>query len=389
MPPPKPSLFSFEYTMESAIKNSDIIKSFDYDLERTIKAQPGTPVSYGSEVRPMYQLDVLLHNHPNYKRFRNNMINGIDYPLKEIDEVTRLEMLTKQLIKGNHKSTIEGEDRANVTKAMRTDVTRGFGYIITTDCAAKIKDAEIYPLGLQHQTTINERGEIIPKKRVCHDLSNERKTGLSLNQRVIEEEIPDVLFGHTLMRVLTGIHHIRYFNPNKRILMNKVDIEKAYRRLHTTGKMAAKCIATWYLDNKKNDDKASDKDIAIALGRLPFGSKPAPAEFSNCSDITFDLANDLMNCDLWDVDTLPCPLRKEIPPPKRFTDNIPFGNALEADVKLPKNYKGGVDGYIDDGLGIVLDSDENQDMVKRAEQCLPMALHLQFRPNASQDEPIE
>ena len=299
-------------------------------------------------------------------------------------------MLQKQLQKGNHKSTdLHKDDRPNVTKAMHTDVTRGFGIIMTPQCAAKIKQAEIYPLGLQHQTTINDRGEIIPKKRVCHDLSNNRKSGLSLNQRVIEEEIPTVLFGYTLMRVLSAIHHLRYFNPNERILLNKVDIEKAYRRLHTTGKMTAKCIATWYLDQMGEQYKTSDEQIAIALGRLPFGSKPAPAEFSNCSDITFDLANDLMNCDLWDVESLPCPLRKEIPPPKRLPDENPFGVAYESDVKLPKSFKGGVDGYIDDGLGMVLDSKENEKMVKRAEQCLPMALHLQFCPNAGSDEPIE
>ena len=77
------------------------------------------------------------------------------------------------------------------------------------------------------------------------------------------------------------------------------------------------------------------------------------------------------------------------PPPKRFPDGNPFGEAYESDVKLPMSFKGGVDGYIDDGLGMVLDSEENEKMVERAEQCLPMALHLQFRPNAGSDEPIE
>ena len=49
--------------------------------------------------------------------------------------------------------------------------------------------------------------------------------------------------------------------------MNKVDIEKAYRRLHISGDMAAKTIATWHLPQDE-----SDEDIAVALGRLPFGS---------------------------------------------------------------------------------------------------------------------
>lgn len=123
---------------------------------------------------------------------------------------------------------------------METDVARGFGFIITKSCAAKLKGAEIYPISLQHQWTINEEGKSIPKKRVCHDQSNNKKLGLSVNQRCNEDDIPDVAFGWTLQRVLHMIHHLRLHHPNKRILMNKVDIEKAYRRLHISGDMAAK-----------------------------------------------------------------------------------------------------------------------------------------------------
>ena len=63
VPAPKPSLFAFEYTQEAALKNSTILKKYDYDIAKAIEAQPNTIVSYGSEVRPMEQLDVLLHNH--------------------------------------------------------------------------------------------------------------------------------------------------------------------------------------------------------------------------------------------------------------------------------------------------------------------------------------
>ena len=345
-PPPKPSLSAFEYTKEAALKNSLILKKYDYDFTKAIEAQPGTTVSYGSEVRPMEQLEILLHNHPNFPRFRSNMTKGISYPLEELDEDTRLNMLNKQLQKGNHKSTMDEEARKNTTKSMQTDVERGFGIIITKKCAALIKGAEAYPLGMQHQTTINERGESIPKKRLTHDLSNERKKGLSINQQVKEDLIPTVIFGYALMRVLTKIHQLRLRYPNERILLNKVDIEKAYRHLHTSGQITAKCIATWYLDQfgENNEYSISEEEIAVALGRLPFGSTPAPAEFSNCSKMCFDLANDLMNCKLWDPSELPCPLREHIPPPKRLPDNAPFGKACEATVSLHPDFKGGTDG---------------------------------------------
>ena len=339
----------------------------------------------------MEQLEVLLHHHPNFPRFKSNMKEGITYPIQPINEQTRIDTLNKQLEKGNHKSTLGLDARKNTTKSMKTDVIRGFGFIMSKRCASRLKEAEIYPLGMQHQTTINEIGKSIPKKRLTHDLSANRRKGLSINQRVIEEEVPPVMFGYTLQRVLTCIHQLRFNHPNERILLNKVDIEKAYRRLHTTGDMAAKCIAIWHLDDidEKGNLSTSDEEIAVALGRLPFGSSPAPAEFSNASDIVFDLASDLMQCEHWSPDELPCPLKNEIPPTKRLPDNIPFGKAYQADVDLGTDYKGSTDGYIDDGANVVLDSEENKEMVKRAEQCLPMALHLIFRPNAGELEPIQ
>ena len=101
--------------------------------------------------------------------------------------------------------------------------------------------------------------------------------------------------------------------------------------------MTAKCIAQW--------KTKEEEEIAIALERLPFGSMPAPAEFSICSDITFDLARDLMECESRDPEELASPLKEEIPPPVRLPDNIPFGTAMETDLHLPPEWKGGTDGY--------------------------------------------
>jgi len=86
--------------------------------------------------------------------------------------------------------------------------------------------------------------------------------------------------------------------------------------------MAAKCIAMWFIQNHKSDYIPDEEEIAVALSRLPLGSMPAPAEFSNCSDITFDFANDLMNCTHWDPSKYPSPLKQEIPSPKRLDNSI-------------------------------------------------------------------
>jgi hypothetical protein len=74
--------------------------------------------------------------------------------------------LNEQLERGNHKSALCPDAREHVDKAMLSDIELGYGIPITIDCIRKLKHAEVYPIGLQHQQTINEDGQIIPKKRI-------------------------------------------------------------------------------------------------------------------------------------------------------------------------------------------------------------------------------
>jgi len=269
---------------------------------------------------------------------------------------------------------------------MRQEVALGYAIPISRDCVRNLKHGELYPLGLAHQLTINDQGLQIPKKRVTHDLSNRKKHGLSINQRVIDEELPACQYGHAILRFLHLVHHIRLQHPNQRILMCKSDIDKAYRRLHTTPRIAAKCMTAWSTNIDK-DETQQEAFIGLLLTRLPFGSSPAPAEFSICSDTIFDLANDLLHCTLWDPTALPSPYDADLPAPEHLPNDTPFGDALPVDVHLPPSQKAGVEGYIDDGIVAVLDAPITKRMVERARQALAMANHLVFRPQAH-DEPI-
>ncbi|KAL7504543.1 hypothetical protein ACHAXN_002172, partial [Cyclotella atomus] len=364
------------------IHNSEILEQHNFDLEAAIASDNDfTPLTLGSELRPIDQLDKLLGHHPNYPTFRHNTLHGIDYPCEDLDEETRIKELTDQLERGNHKSALQADAREHVHKAMKSDVDLGYGIILTPECIKKLKHAEVYPIGLQHQQTIDEHGNIIPKKRISHDLSNRRNIGLSINQRVQDELLPSVLYGYSLLRYIHLIHNIRRHNPGQHILCNKIDIEKAYRRFHVTPKIASKCIAMW------NDD--NNDEIGVLLTRLPFGSSPAPAHFSIGSDITCDLANDLTECTLWDPDTLRSPLQDSIPKTELLPPDLPFGEALEADVVLPPDLDSGTEGYIDDLATATLSTPTNQDKVRRAQMAVLMALHLQFRPHSGKLEPIK
>ena len=248
---------------------------------------------------------------------------------------------------------------------MAEDVKLGYGIQLTLESVKKIKHAEVYPVGCQDQLTIDEHGNVIPKKRVTHDLSFNKKDGKSVNQRVREDELPGVIYGHAMLRFLHLVHHLRWSHPNERILCNKIDIEKAYRRLHTQASIAAKCIAVWFLDEMWNGSYQKSRDqVGVLLTRLPFGSSPAPAEFCVTSEISFDLANDLLHCSAWDPASLPSPYAHQLPPPSRLPADSSFGQAAEADVKLEPSILGGTEGYIDDGACAVLYAPSNQRMVQ-------------------------
>lgn len=386
--PPRKSEFIFELSTHAAEHNSQILKKHNYNLDKAIEANPNSIISAGSELRPIEQLDALLSHHPNFPRLKANTIHGIDYPAEDLPEEMRKLELAKQIDRGNHKSALTTDAEPVVNKLMKEDAALGYSISITKDCLLQLKGAELYPLGLQHQLTIDEKGNQIPKKRVTHDLSNLKNLGISINQRIDEDLVPETMYGHACRRFLHQIHNIRKNNPDKRILMCKSDFEKAYRRLHTTPRIAAKCISAWKVRDHDEEGKERESFIASILTRLPFGSSPAPPEFSIHSETIFDLACDLLHCPHWDPETLPSPYDSMLPPPERLPDNVPFGEALEVDIKLPHLQRGGTDGYIDDGSLAVLDSPENKPMVARARQALQMASHLVFHP-LNLDEPIQ
>ena len=173
---PSASPLHFEYTVDAAEHNAALLETFNFDLEQLIDAHPGTTSSYGSELRPVEQLRPLLQHHPYWNDFEENLCNGIDYPfVTEINETERIAMLTVNIDGGNHRSALKQEDREHVTKAVKSDVELGYGFPLTIDGVMQLKDAEVYPLGLQSQQTIDETGRSIPKKRITHDLSHKRE----------------------------------------------------------------------------------------------------------------------------------------------------------------------------------------------------------------------
>ena len=74
---------------------------------------------------------------------------------------------------------------------------------------------------------------------------------------------------------------MRLDNPNTTIYIMKLDLDAAYRRLHTTPEHAVLSMTVV-------------KETAYLETRLPFGAKAGPSTYSTMSECIFDVTNDLL-----------------------------------------------------------------------------------------------
>jgi hypothetical protein len=105
---------------------------------------------------------------------------------------------------GNHKSAENHID--TLLSHVKKEITKGWIVPLLPSHAKLIPNAMISPMGVVSQSTINDRGEIIPSNRVTHDLSFPgRSSGLSVNSRTQMEMLEPCQYGHMLVRT---IHYI-------------------------------------------------------------------------------------------------------------------------------------------------------------------------------------
>ena len=134
---------------------------------------------------------------------------------------------------------------------------------------------------------VSESGTFVPKKRLIHDLSFPGAVSdESINSRVIENDLEPCMFGHTFLKIIHKIVHLRQLFPNKIIWIRKEDVKSAYRRIHMQASTA--------LHSGVQLDIDGIEYLLISL-RLPFGGSPFPSEFCLLSDILTDTINDLMH----------------------------------------------------------------------------------------------
>ena len=144
-------------------------------------------MSYGSEFKDSSLLEPIFSKYPHWLKMKDILDNGSSFPLEEISEQDILGDLQGAIAKGNHTSASDERDPI-LTRKMEAEVKRGWTIPLMRSHISKLPKALLAPLGLTNQATINDKGEVVYKDQVTHDLSHiGEKSGTSLNSRIIDD----------------------------------------------------------------------------------------------------------------------------------------------------------------------------------------------------------
>ena len=197
-----------------------------------------------------------------------------------------------------------------------------------------------------------------------------------MNNRVLKDTLQPCFYGLCLLRIIRTILAMRIKWPSKRILIGKTGPDAAHPHVHANIYIAATCIPIL------------GKPAFLYL-RLPFGTTPAPEEYTTTSKAAIFLGNYLLADTSWDAKKLQSPHRHLL----HREDCLPASEPLVKTYQIAVNIEAkeaSMDILIDDIITITID---NPCWVDRAKNSALLIIHTIFRPRKydkpmKQDDPL-
>lgn len=119
--------FIFENSIQAAEWNSKVLKSYQYDYEKAVSAQPFSMVTPGSEFRDIQHIQMIWKYRENWIKLHDIITQGVTYPLQDCpSEQVRMSDLKACVSRGNHKSALKRENAKALTKAIEKEVKACF-----------------------------------------------------------------------------------------------------------------------------------------------------------------------------------------------------------------------------------------------------------------------
>ena len=102
-PEPASNPFMFSATTKVALHNGNLLSTFQGNLGGIIDTHPASSLSYGSEFRPISQLEALFNDHLSRPKLHNTLLYGSNFNiLQERRTKERLAVLIHMHEYGNH-----------------------------------------------------------------------------------------------------------------------------------------------------------------------------------------------------------------------------------------------------------------------------------------------
>jgi hypothetical protein len=349
----------------------EVLKAHGNSIQNLITTHPTSFLNPGSEFRPEELLERLFMHHHNWLLIQKSLTRGSVWPLREIPNEERIKKNIEFIARGNHKSALKYQEE--FIKIIKAEIERGWMFPLPLHYVNTLTHGELAPVGIDDKVWADfPDGSKKIKHRLTHDQSFEASVGTSVNGRVIKEKLAPLIYGGCLSRLLHYIVDLRLRHPTVKILGAKSDFKAAYRRVSLHGDIAEKCAIMC-------------NEFALPSVRLTFGGSPCPPEFCIYSEMCVDLANDLLHCPEWIPIEIASPHASTLPEPKLLDPSLHFKSARPLDVVLDPDDFGKADIFIDDGMVIVPDINDNR---HRAVQALLLAIHTLCRP-LDINEPIK
>ena len=123
---------------------------------------------------------------------------------------------------------------------------KGYFIPIPEDKLYLLPGAVVCPIHIVRQRTINEDGLEGTKHRPCHDLTFCRPYHKEVlaNARHINRELPQLPYGFAFLRLMNFTVAVRWKNPDKKIFLQKFDVDGAYKCIHLNIESALLTIVT-------------------------------------------------------------------------------------------------------------------------------------------------
>jgi hypothetical protein len=129
--------------LEATNKNFTLLEhKFGGVLLEALLAQNDSPLSYGSEFKPIETLELIFKNHPSWSRMKRTLTHGSKWPLQPLGKENRKKYVEDTLNFGNHKGAnkqqellkklITDEDSPSLFHSAKLFKSREFSSLLST-----------------------------------------------------------------------------------------------------------------------------------------------------------------------------------------------------------------------------------------------------------------